>query len=114
MSVPPEPQPQNLVQASGRVAEGIIGGFQGAPTLLLIVILNVCFMIVAGYYLLKQDEQRNVIGIELVGLIRACILETAPLRTFDEYPRTGSLGTDIDRSKVDEDYSAGSLEPVPP
>jgi len=118
-------QPQTIVQAGGRIAEGLIGGFQGAPTLLLILILNIVMIVVSGYYLLKQDEQRNLLGMELVGLIRSCILETAPIRSLEEQlynndPRTGSLGSpslgfDADRYKVEEqNHSAEQLEPIQP
>lgn len=72
-------QPQNAVQASGKAFTDLIGGFQGAPTLLLIVILQLAMMIIAGWYLTEDNKVRGEVTKELVILIRGCILETAPI-----------------------------------
>ena len=69
----PSNQPHTLVQATGRVAESLVGSFTGSPALLLIVVLNVAMILTGGYYMLQQDEHRNKIVIEVIGLVRACI-----------------------------------------
>jgi len=70
--------PQTIVQAGGRVAEGLVSSFTGAPTLLLIVILNITMIIMGGFFLLKQDELQAKNVAEVISLVRACILETVP------------------------------------
>lgn len=70
--------PQTLVQAGGRVAESLVGGFAGAPVLLLIVILNIVMILTAGYFFIRQEELRNSVQHDIVVLLQACILETVP------------------------------------
>ena len=75
-------QPQTLVQAGGRVAESLVSGFNGAPSLLLIVVLNVAMILTGGFYMLRQVEQRNEVVKQVIDLVRACVLETAPLERY--------------------------------
>jgi hypothetical protein len=72
------PQPQTIAAAGGRVAESLIGGFVGAPVLLLIVILNIVMIVTAGYFFIRQEELRNSVQRDIVTLLQACILDTAP------------------------------------
>ena len=55
------------------VASAVVGGFTGAPVLLLIVILNVVAMGVAGYFLVQQDAHRQQNTKELLTLLSSCI-----------------------------------------
>ena len=66
-------QPQTVVQAGGRVAESIIGGFTNAPVLLLIVVLNIAFVLAAAYYMAKQEENRINTANRITDLLRLCI-----------------------------------------
>jgi len=77
-----QPQPQTIIQAGGRVAENLVSGFQGSPQLLLIVTLNVAMILTGGYYMLRQDEQRNAVVKDVIDLVRACVLETSPLERY--------------------------------
>lgn len=93
------PPSVGFVATSGRVAEQIVTGFGGAPSLLLIVILNITMIITGGYFLMRQDELR--VGLiqkhlefiskereDMTDMIKACILETAPLRAQKENSET--------------------------
>ena len=71
--------PQSMAQAGARVAEGLLFGFEGSPSLLLIVVLNVAMILTGGYYMLQQDQHRNEVVKEVILLVKACILETSPL-----------------------------------
>jgi hypothetical protein len=71
--------PQTIVQAGGKVAEGIVAGLGGTPSLLFLVILNTAMILVAGYYLLTVEQFRAQDRTALIALIQACILETQPL-----------------------------------
>ena len=72
------PPPQTIVQAGGRVAELLVGGFAGAPTLLLIVILNIVMVLTAGYFAIQQEKLRHLVQRDMVILLQACILDTLP------------------------------------
>src|SRR5262245_3647128 len=50
---PPKPLPQNVVQATGQVAETVVHGLSGQPLLLGIIVLNIIGISVAGYIGLK-------------------------------------------------------------
>ena len=66
-------QPQTVVQAGGRVAESIIGGFTNAPVLLLIVVLNIAFVLAAAYYLAQVEAHRINTANQITELLRLCI-----------------------------------------
>jgi hypothetical protein len=69
----PEP-PQNIVQASGRVAESIVGGLVHTPTLLLIVLLNLSMIFAAAYYLDRQEAHRINTANRITDLLSLCIV----------------------------------------
>jgi len=71
--------PQSMAQAGAQMAGRLVGGFEGSPQLLLIVTLNVAMILTGGYYMIKQDQQRNEVVKEVILLVKACILETSPL-----------------------------------
>lgn len=54
-------------------ARALVGAFNGAPTLLLIVVLNLAAIGAAAFYLVRQDEHRQVVNAELIALLRSCI-----------------------------------------
>lgn len=69
-------QPQNVVQATGRVAEGIVGGLSAQPGLLLIVVLNVAMFVMIGLLVYRSSEMRMAANAEIAELLRLCIMET--------------------------------------
>ena len=76
------PLPQTLTQAGGRVAESLVGGFTGAPALLLLLVIQIFGMAMAGYFLLRQEDYRHLERIEIVAILKACM---APVERFDRY-----------------------------
>jgi hypothetical protein len=57
------------------VTKSIVSGFQGAPSLLLIVVLNVAMILTGGYYMLQQDRLRNEVNSQVIGLLEKCVLK---------------------------------------
>ena len=51
--------PQTIVQAGGRVAESLVSGFAGAPTLLLIVLLNMALFAAGSWFMLTLEKYRH-------------------------------------------------------
>jgi hypothetical protein len=45
----------------------------------LIVIINIVFIAVGGFFLAKLEGTRSSLMISTLEIIRACVLETAPL-----------------------------------
>lgn len=80
---------QDGIVAAGReVATGIVGSLSSTPSLLAIILLNVTMVVMAGFYLLKQEELRTGVVQQLMEftaagnketteLIRACIMKPA-------------------------------------
>ena len=73
MSPESQQQPQTLVQAGGRVAEGIVTGLTGTPVLLLIVLLNIAMIVAAAHFLGKLEDTRAKNALQLTDLFRLCI-----------------------------------------
>lgn len=75
--------PNGSVVAAGRaVAHDIVGGLSTTPTLLLIVILNVCAMAVAGWYLNSLEKLRSKNFDQVLSIISVCVgdyVRRAPL-----------------------------------
>jgi len=66
--------PQTIAQAGSRVAESLVGGFVGAPALLLILVIDCAAMFAAAYFLLRQEDYRHLERVEIVRLLQACIV----------------------------------------
>lgn len=67
-------------------AKAVAQGFEGAPALLLILVLNVAGMLSAGYYLLQSDRLSNERAHEISELLRLCINDRLDLS--DVHDRT--------------------------
>jgi predicted permease len=73
------PHPQSAVQAGIAVAHDAVGSLGAQPVLLLIVIINIVFIAVGGFFLAKLEGTRSSLMLSTLEIIRACVLETAPL-----------------------------------
>jgi len=67
------------IQAGIAVAHDAVGSLGAQPVLLLIVIINIVFIAVGGFFLAKLEGTRSSLMISTLEIIRACVLETAPL-----------------------------------
>ena len=70
--------PQTMVQAGGRVAESLVTGFTGAPTLLLIVLLNMALFAAGSWFMLTLEKYRHLERVALGELLKACIAPQRP------------------------------------
>lgn len=84
-------QPTTVVQATGRVAESVIGGFSGSPALLLIVLLNVAMIVAATYFLLEANKHDYQRAIEVTQLLRSC-MDTAKTYVTEQHQRLEQYG----------------------
>ena len=66
------------MQAGGRVAESLVSGFAGAPTLLLIVLLNMALFVAGAWFMLTLEKYRHLERVALGDLLKVCI--TPPSR----------------------------------
>lgn len=64
-----------LSEEGAGVAKAVISGFGGSPALLLIVVLNLCAMVAAVYYLVNLDRTRQNFVSEMTQLLQACITQ---------------------------------------
>jgi len=70
----PQSPPQNLLQAGSRVADSVIFGLGGSPSLLGLVLLNMAFIVGASWFLLQQEAYRHDERLLLGELLRTCIV----------------------------------------
>lgn len=70
---PPRHPPQSVVQASGQVAESIIGGFKGQPALLAIIVLNVLMMGGIFWFLHGVNDAVRQNRDQLMQMISRCL-----------------------------------------
>ena len=73
------PHPQSAIQAGIAVAHDAVGSLGAQPVLLLIVVINVVFLLVGGYFLSQLETTRSHLMTDTLAIVRACVLETAPL-----------------------------------
>lgn len=82
-------EPRVYVQAAppsatiAGVASDAIGALRTSPVLLLIVLLNMVFATVGGYYLLQVEAYRAADRQALAGLLEKCIVHTVPIDFLD-------------------------------
>lgn len=57
------------------VATGIVSGLSAQPTLLLIMLINVTFVLGAAYFLIKLEDRRASTIEGLLDLINTCVVQ---------------------------------------
>lgn len=71
--------PPGALQAGIAVAHDAVGSLGAQPVLLLIVIINIVFIAVGGFFLAKLETTRSGLMIATLEIIKSCVLDTAPL-----------------------------------
>ena len=71
--------PQTALQLGGQSLHQITAALGAQPLMLTVVLLNVVFASVGGYFLLQLEKYRAENLQALIELVRSCVLETAPL-----------------------------------
>jgi hypothetical protein len=69
------PHPQSAVQAGIAVAHDAIGSLGAQPVLLLIVVINVVFIAVGGFFLSKLEGTRSALMLSTLDIVKACVVE---------------------------------------
>jgi hypothetical protein len=97
MSDVPRPPPAQAVILSpptsgGVVALGgdVVGALKTSPVLLLIVLLNMAFAGVGGYYLLQVEAYRAQERAALSSLLEKCLTQSVPTSYLQERMRQES------------------------
>ena len=78
--------PPGAIQAGIAVAHDAVGSLGAQPVLLLIVIINIVFIAVGGFFLSQLEGTRSHLMLSTLEIVKACVLETAPLRTNRDAP----------------------------
>ncbi|MEK1930344.1 MAG: hypothetical protein AAAC47_11275 [Pararhizobium sp.] len=71
--------PPGAIQAGIAVAHDAVGSLGAQPVLLLIVVINIAFIAIGGFFLAQLESTRSSLMMSTLDIIRACVLETAPL-----------------------------------
>jgi predicted permease len=71
--------PPGAIQAGIAVAHDAVGSLGAQPVLLLIVIINIVFIAVGGFFLSQLEHTRSGLMMATLDIVRACVLETSPL-----------------------------------
>jgi len=71
--------PPGAIQAGIAVAHDAVGSLGAQPVLLLIVVINIAFIAIGGFFLAQLESTRSSLMLSTLEIIRACVLETAPL-----------------------------------
>jgi hypothetical protein len=82
--VPPPSPPIYLASSPGAIQAGIavahdaVGSLGAQPVLLLIVIINIVFLLVGGFFLTRLEATRSGLMLSTLDIVKTCVLATAP------------------------------------
>lgn len=76
--------PQTALQLGGQSLHQVTAALGAQPLMLTVVLLNLVFAGVGGYFLLQLERYRAANLTALIELVRSCVLETAPLGANNE------------------------------
>jgi ABC-type transport system involved in cytochrome bd biosynthesis fused ATPase/permease subunit len=96
--------PATALQLGGQSLHQITAALGAQPLMLTVVLLNLVFAGVGGYFLLRLEAYRAANLTALIELVRSCVLETAPL---------GANREKIDRLEQDVDALQRNQSPEP-
>jgi hypothetical protein len=81
MAAPQQPQtvilphPQSAINAGIAVAHDAIGSLGAQPVLLLIVVINVVFIAVGGFFLSKLEATRGSLMLSTLDIVKTCVVQ---------------------------------------
>jgi uncharacterized protein HemX len=90
--------PQTALQLGGQSLSQITTALGAQPLMLTVVLLNMVFAAVGGYFLLQLEKYRAANLTALIQLVQACVLETTPLAS-EENKKARELETLIEQNK---------------
>lgn len=72
--------PQTALQLGGQSLSQVTAALGAQPLMLTVVLLNMVFVSIGGYFLLRLESYRAANLTALISLVQSCVLETAPLK----------------------------------
>ena len=72
--------PQTALQLGGESLHSITSALGTQPLLLVIVLLNIVFAVVGGYFLLQLEKYRADNLSKMIDVIKYCVSETVPVK----------------------------------
>ena len=97
--------PQTALQLGGQSLSQVTSALGAQPLLLVIVLLNIVFASIGGFFLLRLEEYRAGNLKDVLEIMRACVLQTAPLGANREKI------DELERSVDDLQRDQGRTEP---
>jgi hypothetical protein len=67
--------PRGIVETTGQVAQGVVTGLVGTPSLLAIVALNVVAICFAGWFLARLADATTARTAQMMQMIHDCMTE---------------------------------------
>jgi len=92
--------PSTALQLGGQSLHQITAALGAQPLMLTVVLLNLMFAGVGGFFLLKLESYRAQNLTAIIELVRSCVLETAPLGANRE--KIDQLERDVDALQRDQ------------
>ena len=91
--------PQTALQLGGQSLNSITAALGAQPLMLTVVLLNIVFASIGGYFLLQLEKYRATNLTALIDIMRSCILETAPLASGarDNNDEMNDIRRELDR-----------------
>jgi hypothetical protein len=102
--------PQTSLQLGAQSLGHVTSALGAQPIMLVVVLLNVVFASIGGYFLLQLEKYRATNLTALIDLMRSCVLETAPL-SRDASGSVEDLRRQLDEMREQERERA---RPAPP
>lgn len=68
------PHPPGALQAGIAVAHDAVGSLGAQPVLLLIVIINIVFLAVGGFFLSQLEATRSNLMLTTLDIVKTCVL----------------------------------------
>jgi hypothetical protein len=106
MATPEKPQtvilpPQTAIQLGAESLNQITASLGAQPLMLVVILLNIVFASIGGYFLLQLEKYRANNLTALIDLMRSCVLETAPL-SRDANKDVDELRRELDQMRQEE------------
>jgi hypothetical protein len=93
--------PQTALQLGGQSLNTITAALGAQPIMLVVVLLNVVFASIGGFFLLRLEQYRAANLTAIIEIVRSCILETAPLKA-EQGETVERLREEVDRLRASQ------------
>lgn len=101
--------PATAFQLGGESLRAVTASLGAQPVMLTVVLLNVVFACIGGYFLLKLESYRAENLTALIALMRECIVNTTPVAS-EEAKKAKELEALIEANKAEMDRNRAEIE----